>query len=127
MKKNYLVILVLAIALFCSNESYSQKKFTIVNESGFLLYGLMLKQNNESNMWSKDLMTESEFPSGTSFSVTIPVGYTCNTHMKVTYQVNGRIIEEILGWTNSCTYSGIKILKNKKGTSGNWMTFVNLP
>ncbi len=113
--------MVVAMTAVFSLKSFSQTSFKISNESGYQLFGLMVSQDGGED-WTGDLLTTSEFPSGTFTNVTIPEGYTCQIYIKVTYMVEGEIYEEVLARADVCSYTGIKILANTSGSGSNWMT-----
>jgi hypothetical protein len=120
MKKQLISIFALLIIVLFGTKSFGQVDFKIQNMSGYQLYGLMVSQDGGED-WSDDLLTTSEFPNNTETVVTIPEGYTCTIFIKVTYMVNSQTYEEILGTADVCNHSGIKIIKNPKGKSGDWM------
>jgi len=121
MKKSILVVLVVAMTTIFGTKAYSQVDFQVENASGYQLYGLMVSQDGGAD-WTGDLLTTSDFPSGTYTMVTIPEGYTCQIYVKVSYMVEGEIYEEVLARANVCDHSGIKILANPSGAGGKWMT-----
>jgi len=121
MKKSILMVFFVALAAMVSQKAFSQTDFEVRNESGFELYGLMVSQDG-GNDWTGDLLPSDTFDNGTTVTVTIPEGYTCQIYIKVTYQVDGEIYEEVLARADVCSHSGIKIKNNPNGSSGHWMT-----
>jgi hypothetical protein len=121
MKKSILMVFFVAMATLFAQNAFSQTNFEVRNESGFQLYGLMVSQDG-GNDWSADLLPSDTFDNGTTATVTIPEGYTCQIYIKVSYQVDGATYEEVLARADVCSHGGIRILSNPNGSSGHWMT-----
>jgi len=121
MKKSILVVMLITLGVLFGGKAFSQKDFEVQNASGYKLYGLMVCPDGETE-YSDDLLTESEFPSGTTATVTLPVGFNCQTIFKVSYKVGETIYYEVIAVADVCNHSGFIIQKNPEGTSGHWMT-----
>ena len=121
MKKGILTILVVAIATLFGGQAFGQTDFDVENASGYQLWGIMVSQDGGAD-WTGDLLTEDEFLDGTTTTITIPAGYTCQIYVKVSYMVDGEIYEEVIARANVCEHSGIYIQANPSGSGGHWMT-----
>ena len=121
MRKFLLFISVCILMALFSDNAYSQRDFVVINDSGYELFGIMVKQD-QSNYWSDDHLTTSEFLPGTSTTIIIPAGYTCQTHFKVSYYTSqDEYVEEYLAVADVCNHSGFRITRNPQGVPGNYM------
>jgi len=119
MKKSIITLVLMSMFLFFGQIAFSQVEFEIQNTSGYRLYGFMISQDGGED-WTEDLLL-TEFPSNTTATVIIPENYTCTIFVKVIYKVNDVKYEELLGTADVCNHSGIQIIKNEYGESGDWM------
>lgn len=121
MRKFLLFISVCIFTASFSNDAYSQKNFVVINDSGYELFGIMVKED-QSNYWSDDLLITDEFLSGTVTTITLPVGFTCQTHFKVSYYTSqDEYVEEYLAVADVCNHNGFRITRNPQGVPGNYM------
>ena len=121
MKKNILILMLVALPSLFVGKAFSQKLyFDVTNKSGFKLYGLFISPYDASNPsasadWSDDLLPNDTFDPDLTVTITIPADFhpeNCEFKFKVSYQVNGKTYEEVLCYVDACEHGAVDILKN---------------